>query len=309
MDALIEKLPELSRSEEARLFEKHDVCFKSRVKPLDAVFYPGAEKSRAAMCSLSGGAYTSFRNEPTHDGEPAFLYARGLRLPTLGFLYYWRSSATMAFLKREGSETLRARLNLLRATRVHLQEGFVEVGTQYGESLWAPSAGFPSRQNKGAIDIRDRSVELGSSRGKAAIHCVFAAYGVSLTRAEIASALGLTGGDILAESEPDSNVACEFPRAEEAVFRTQVRERVRDFWDGLAIEERHLMLARRWDAVDEPPIPFRTVADQLGKYGAENWRLKERRVLRRFAEVFPDREEASDAASELIGILEEERSA
>ena len=153
----------LSRSGERQLYGKHQRHFGKRVRVLDPAFFPGAEKSEEAYASMGNEAFASFSTEPHHEGEPAFVYTINQELSPAGFLYYWRASATIQFMRRNGPEALQDRLNLLRNVRIHLKEGFQRIPSPIGEDRWGLPH-WPAAERTTAPDISNVWVDVEGKR-------------------------------------------------------------------------------------------------------------------------------------------------
>ena len=305
MDMLIEKLvtDDLSPLEERRLVKLHQSHFSRRVSQLDPVFVPGREKTKDGIESLGNEAYASFCSEKTIQGRPAFHHAFKEGLPPAGFLYYWRNSATIQFLRRVGDTSLHGRLKVLRNVRIHLRRDFKAVGQRYGQSLWAPKATKLGRDPQHEVDVDDIAHRLDTARGAAAIRQIFELAQVALTRAEIAAVLfrklGEPTGNIPFEPIDTAVFASTPARAEAAVLTEEARARAHQFWKELDEEEQQLLATRGYGRGQEKLTPHRRVAELLPRRSSEGWRLIELSILRRFAERFSERWEA-DAALEVI---------
>lgn len=310
MDALLTKLSrqELSGSDEASLYRAHDRHFSRRVWPLPPIFFPGGEKNEDAIRSLSAGAYASFRGDPTHDGEPAFCYTVSRGLDAKGFLYYWRTSATIQFLRREGSGALRRHFNLRRAVHQHLRGGFTRVGTlNGGDALWWLASGeVPARTARGP-DLAHTSADLGDKRGKAVVRAVLEAHGVPLTHSEIVAIVEHVRGERppIPEGLDQHEPVADDDSAEAGLIDREVRARAERFFSSLTAQERALLQARGYGVEGRPRRSFREVAEIMPERSGEHWRLSERQVLRSFAEVFPELDEAKVAATLLVQRLTE----
>jgi hypothetical protein len=309
VEALLGKLVagSLGSSEETELYGTHQRHFRRRARVLDASFFPGREKSDPAIESLGNGAYASFKSEPTHEGQPAFAYALARQLPPLPFLYYWRNSATLQFLRREGPERLRDRFKLFRNIRLNLKDGFEAVGERAGEALFAPER-WKGKRRDPALDLDTLRVDLDKKRGKALLLAVFEAAGAPLTRAELGRVLeknlGLEDGQevkVAAEIEvADSGAAAS--AMDSGIAKAQIEQRARAFFARLPAEQRALLGARGYGEEGERRS-FRQVAQQLGRLKEESYRLMERKILEALRTEFADPEELALAVPALIQCL------
>lgn len=316
MEELLRRLvaETLGTKGEAKLYSDHKSHFRRRVRVLDSSFFPGREKNDEAATSLANGAYAEFRNVPRYSGEPAFFHTVTKSLPARGFLYYWRTSATMDFLRREGSTALRTRLSILRNTRIHLRKGFVahSASGKRGEERWG-LPGWP--RSVATMDDRDAMkvrVDLRGKRGRSALTAILEAVGYPLTRAQIAcvwqnstfrdepteTSLELRGG-------PDMT-PCPHPNARDHLCEADVRHRVRAFFcEKLSEVERQVLRARRYDDATVPTRSFREVAQLIGARTEETYRLVERSVFEKFRRVFADPEDWEASVRALIEVLRE----
>ena len=301
MDQLIGKLTDgtLTPFEERRLVRMHQQHFRRRVCRLDPAFFPGRENSDAGIESLGGEAYASFRNEPTHQGEPAFRYVQQQGYPKTSFLYYWRNSATIQFLRRIGDSALRDRLNLLRNVRIHLHREFVRLGQVGRDWLWAAKNGPKIRDPQASVDVDGLAQRLGALRGLEAIRKIFEHAEMPLTRAEVAAVLARRSHQLShqvmfghVEEVPELSAP---PKAENAVLAREARERATAFWHDLDDDEKRLLGARGYGRAQNRLTSHRKVAETTGTRSAEGWRLIELSILKRFAEQFPEPWEADEA--------------
>ena len=132
------------------------------------------------------------------------------------------------------------------------------------------------------------SIQVDPPRGKAAIEAILRAYGVPLSRAEISfvfSRLKGTWGPSEVEWNPEQGG--EVASEEERLMEDEVGRRVRAFYVELNGDERRLLSLRGWGN-EAPSVSFRDVAGRMGRRTHEHWRLKERAILRVFAELFAD---------------------
>lgn len=291
------------KQQEAALVTQHHHHFAHRARPLDPAFFPGGEKSSESLRSLGNGAYASFAEEPLYEGHPAFHHVMKTELPALGFLYYWKNSATIAFLRSEGSSALKHRLNVMRSVRIHLHQGFFAVGSLRKEAVWwFEQRSFPPRR---MLDPAKLGGALTGS-GKAAIVQLMKRAEVPLTRAEIACALMQSRHEIVEEVLDDALSAPQPARSEAQVLAQETARRTRAFFSGLTPEERRVLKMRGYGEDGKGTRSFREVAERMGDKTPETWRLVERRVLKVFAEHFNEREEALVAAATLSQLLLEE---
>ena len=294
----------LGRRGERRLVDLHLHHFRRRVRVLDPVFFPGNERSDDAIVSLGHGAYADFVQEPEFEGESAFHHAIHAPLPPLPFLYYWRASATICFLRKHASGPLHARLNVMRNVRIHLRTGFDPIAACRGEPRWAlPEWSAQTRARAAPLDTRSLHVDLTGRRGKAAVRAILSAAGAPLTRSEIAGILlrcGCLGTpDVVFDAR---DAASPIPDADDLLSATEVRAGVAKFFATLTPEDVALLRARGYTRAGCPRVPFPEVARQLGRLSAESWRLKERRILELFRERI-DPVDAPVAVTHLIELL------
>ncbi len=299
----------LSRQEEQSLLNEHARHFHKRTRVLDPAFFPGREKTKEGIRSVSHGAYASFRQEPNYDGEPAFIHTTTKALPPTLFLYYWRSSATIEFLRRNGSSDLKARLNLLRRISLHLKQGFVQVGDHRGEALWACTTKVPARtpNNEPRLDLLD--IDVRAMRGRAEIEAVLMTLGLPLTRSEIAGVLQRLNHEAPQRETPIEDAPMEAlgdPQrsTETNMVRREVSARVQKFFDDLSEEEKTMLGARGYSDATRPLRSFREVSELIGGRGPESFRLMERTVLRSFGEAFSDAEESTIAAQSFMECIQ-----
>lgn len=291
-----------SRRAERALVELHLRHFQRRVRVLDPCFFPGRERSDDAIVSLGHGAFVDFASAPDFDDGPAFRHAIHAPLPALPFLYYWRASATIRFLRKHGSAALRARLKVLRNVRIHLREGFVRIDTPTGEPRWAlpewtAVRGLP-------MDLRAVQVDLRGVRGKAAIRAILAAVGAPLTRCEIAGImLRCPQHAAPIEVQGTREMVADDPPPDARLHQAAVRARVERIFAQLSADDVALLRARGYTSAGQPRVSYPAVARQLGRLSAESWRLKERRILEIFREHF-DPDEAALAVSYLLELLD-----
>ena len=302
------RCPPLPRDDERTLLTAHHHRFDRRVQRLSPVWFPGRDKSPEAIESLGGAAFVDFLNTPRYDDEPAFIYPMTHELPHDGFLYFWRNSATMEFLREEGSDELRARLKVLRNVRIHLRSGFREIGALHREALWwmhdQPS---PARDGHTPVNLDGTSTMLGGARGKAAITALLRHVGVPLTQSEISSViLEAAGFEPRIEGMGDRVVVENHPGPDRALFDADVRARAVRFVRELTDAERTLLVARGYGQDGKPRVSHREVAQRLPGRSAESYRLLEHSILQTFADRFPDRDEREVAVSALVDELSKE---
>ncbi len=282
---------------------KHHRHFAHRARPLDSAFFPGGEKSSESLRSLGNGAYASFAEEPLYEGHPAFQHILQTELPALGFLYYWKNSATIAFLRREGSGALKHRLNVMRSVRIHLHQGFFAVGSLRGEAVWwFEDRAFSPRR---PIDPAKLSGALEGS-GKTAIVQLMKRAEAPLTRAEIACALMQCRHEVVEEVLNDDLNTPQPALSEARVLAQETARRTRAFFHSLSLEEQRVLKMRGYGEGGKKMRSFREVAERMGDKTPETWRLVEKRVLKVFAEHFNEQEEAQIAAKTLSQLLFEE---
>lgn len=277
-------------AEESRLYDVHCGHFCHRAQTLDPSFFPGSEKSKDAARSLANGAYASFSKEPEYYGQPAFVYAvvKAFRPPS-GFLYYWRDSAAIRFLRKEGSELLRARANLQRNVRIHLREGFRMVARRLGQTTWAPPEWSRSEASITRTELDRLQLSIDGRDTKALVRAVLEQAKVPLTAAEIASVIERGYG--YAREVPLQGDYVESAIApEETVFTQAMQRRLQQFWETLDREERDLLIARGYAESGVAKVSFRAVAEKLGRLGGESYRHKEREIFERLRAAFSDDE-------------------
>lgn len=285
--------------DELRLYQQHRAHFRRRVQPLDPSFFPGNEKSDEAARSLANGAYASFAKEPKYDGEPAFFHAvRKHHQSITGFLYYWRDSATIRFLRNEGSELLCARAKIQRNIRLHLKSTFRPLGARSGQTLWAlpewPDERLRERPpNLENIEARPRAHGI-----KELIRAVLEAAGTPLTRAEIAAVVERVFG-FAREVQLDHELHPEHHEQHPALATTALRRRIEAFWASLDDEARELLWVRGYSEKGVATVSFREVAEKLGRRSGETYRLMERRIFERLRKSF-DADEMREAVPFLV---------
>lgn len=290
------------------LIHEHRRHFRRRVRPLHPSFFSGRDRSPDAIESLANGAFASFSEEPTHEGRPAFRYAVEKRFsPPTGFLYYWRASATILFLRREGSALLRARANIQRNVRRHVQEACEPV-QRAGEERWALPHWDERQRQANPPPIDGVSVDLASAgRGRALITAVLKAAGAPLSRAEISAIIERSSGFLNEVNEPEGLIASldAFNELIEArVTRAQLQRAARRFVDQLSDEERQLMRDRGYTTTGGKQKSFRTIAKERPGRGAETYRKMERRILEALPNAF-EPEEITTAIELVVEALSE----
>ena len=305
MEALLKKLYSgaLQKQEERALYAAHNRCFGRRMRTLNASFFPGREKTPSGISSLANGAYASFRNEPAYDGAPAFAQVVTRRLPAEGYLYFWRASATIQFLRREASSHLRARLLLYRSVGSHLRTGFEVVGQSAGEALWSPR-GVSLGPRKHRPNIDELQVVLDGARGTKAILAIFTQVDMPLTRNEVAAILERVCGLEVYECSLGRNepVALDpYAQVEEQLTESQLHPRVSRFVSSLEVTTLRILKARGYGP-SQPHRSLNAVSEELG-IPAETLRRRERRAFERFRRLFPERAEFRTAARLLASEL------
>lgn len=298
----------LPLEEERVLLKEHLRRFRRRVENLSPAWFPGREKNEEAIESLGGGAFADFLRNPRYDDEPAFVFPVTHDLPAAGFLYYWRNSATMEFLRREGSGELRDRLRLLRNVRIHLRDGFSEGGCLHGEPLWwLPGDSPPPRIPSEPLNLKDAAPCVGRKRGKAAISAILRHAGVPLTQSEICKVLlEMAGLEPRIESMGDRVLESFDTPPDRGLMEADVRARAQKFVRELSAVERTLLITRGYTQDEKPRVSHREVAERLPGRSAETYRLLEHSILRTFAERFPERDELRLAVSVLVSELRKE---
>lgn len=277
-------------AEEARLYDAHCGYFCHRVRSLDPSFFPGSEKSTEAARSLANGAYASFAKEPEHFGQPAFVYAvsKAFRPPS-GFLYYWRDSAAIRFLRKEGSELLRARANLQRNVRIHLRQGFRMIARRLGQTTWAPHEWSQPNELISRAELDRLHLSIDGRDTKALVRAVLEEAKTPLTASEITSvierALGYAREVPLHGEHAEGAIA-----PEETVFTSALQRRLQQFWETVDREERELLIARGYAEGGVAKVSFRVVAEKLGRLGGESYRNKEREIFERLRAAFSEDE-------------------
>lgn len=291
------------------LFAVHDRHFRRRVNRLSSVFFPGSEKTKASIASLSGGAFASFANEPTHEGEPAFEFALRSEISSpAGFLYFWRGSATILFLLREGPLALRELTKLQRNVRIHLRERFVRVERR-GETRWALPEWSPlerARPGPGQLPVVDMK---NAGRGKQLIETILRAAEAPLTRGEISAVIQRSSGFAREVGTPEGFELADrvnpWLSVEADLVKTQVRARAFELFRSFSDEEIRLLRSRGFHRPAAKLRSFRDLAAELTPTrSAEHWRLCERRIFERIQREF-EREEMPEVSSILIAALDE----
>lgn len=312
MEALLRKLRAgfLAQREQRKLYDEHVRAFRRRVRRLPRVFFPGSERSPEAVDSLANGAYVWFRDEPAFANSPAFAYVVDRELPARPFLYFWRASATMRFLRQEGPDELRDRCRLIRNLRIHLREGFATFGSRSGEKLWGlPEWDARAGEHRNGFSLSSLHVDLGTARGKDAIRRILQAAAVPLTRAEIAAVIlenkGLTSIDEVASESDHDLVDVEATNAEHELHARQVKDEARSFYRALTARERALLKVRGYGDGAGAVRSWRNVARELDGRSAETYRLMERKVLEAFRDRF-DPEDLTLAVAALAALIRED---
>lgn len=300
---------ERSGRTQAPLLREHRRHFQRRVRPLDSSFFPGRERSDEAIESLANGAFASFDKEPTHEGRPAFKYAvdKGFSPPT-GFLYYWRASATILFLRREGPDVLRARANIQRNVRLHVQDACEQVRRGV-ETRWALPAWSEAQRAAPPPPIDQISVDLGTAgRGKSLVEAVLKAAGAPLTRAEISAVIERSSGFLEEVADPTGlmwAVDAVSESVEREITRAQLGESVRRFVASLSDEERQLLIDRGYASSGRKRTSFRAVAELRGK-SPETYRKMEKRIVEAVGSTF-EPEEMVEVTSLIVEALAQGR--
>jgi len=314
MERLLGKLREglLGSNGQRRLYEEHQRHFRRRVRHLPRVFFPGSEKSPDAIESLGNGAYMWFREVGAFSGMPAFTYVVVRGLPARPFLYFWRASATMRYLKEEGPDELRARCLVLRNVRIHLRNGFTPCGSVGGEKLW----GLPGWTEAAASDRKPEALDaldvpLAGARGKEAIRRILRSAGMPLTRSEIAAILiqhrGLLSPEEVGIDTTGELAAPDPDNPEDELRARDVALRVRNFHKSLTSRERALLKARGYGEAGRALRSFRTVAAELKDRSPESYRLMERKVFESFRRRFDDPGELNEAIEAFAWAIREDQ--
>lgn len=296
-----------------QLLGEHQRHFVRRVRRLPPIYFREADRSPDGFRALSNDAYMWFQQAPAFSGLTAFTYVLANKLRAVGFLYTWRGSATMRYLREQGSEELRQRCLMLRNVRIHLKEAFVPCGRRAGERLWALSEwgddALERRPDGGPGHV---APELHGVRGKEAIRQVLLAAGMPLTRSELAKVLLERAG--LEPIRYVDHAFDELPAAsgespESLLSDREIAKRVHEFYDSLSETERKLLRARGWGEANPSSLrSFRKVAQELGGMGHESYRLMERRILEAFRNTFDDPEERAQAAVAFAARIQGEKS-
>ena len=289
------------------LFREHRRYFRRRIKPLPASFFPGGENSDDAIESLASGAFASFDGEATHEGQPAFRYAVDKAFsPPTGFLYFWRGSATILFLRREGPEVLKARANIQRNVRLHVHEVCEAVDTG-AETRWSLPEWTPEQRRCAAPPIDTISVDLSTAgRGKALIRSVLNAAEAPLTRAQISAVIERSSGFLEEVADPTGlaqGVDAVADVVEASLARRQLREGVERFFRGLDADERLLLRERGYATPGQKLQSFRAIAKERPNKSAETYRKIERSILERLRAAF-EPEEMPEVTALLVEALE-----
>lgn len=298
----------LSPRQETELISWHQRHFRRRAERLDPSFFPGRETGSEAIESLGGGAYAWFRNGEFRDGLGAFCHAVAKNHnPPTGFLYYWRGSATIQFLRREASGLLAQRRKLQRNLRLALQSGF-RSATSGRETRWSLpewSSGAPHRgASAEAVPLDQIRVDVGTLRGRALVRAVLEAAGRPLTLAELGAIVERSHEFVDERPEADPDQPTPDPDAvdpERAVLRGELEARIRSLYDRLDEPTRRVLIARRFAEPDRSAPSFRDVAPWVGR-GHETCRkleLRFREAMRRLV----DGDERTEAASILAELM------
>ncbi len=301
----------LERQEEQALVRLHLSHFIRRVRAFDRGFFPGGEKSEDAFTSLGNGAFTSFDKETIYEGAPAFDNVLQRHLPAVGYLYRWRASATVQYLKREGPELLQERFRMRRNIQIHLREGFEVVGFLRSQRLWGPvDLPLQERAKDQIFDPDSVQIEAEGLRGKALVREVLRAAGVPLTRDEIAHVVGrLEGVQAPQEINVDDEGALGATQSTQALvdaqrLEEQVSDRVDRLFARLNDKQRRLLLVRGW-ADERPQVSFKEAAKRHGAWSEESCRQHEKKLLERIARHFTDVDELRAAGRRLAMLLTE----
>ena len=297
----------LDYSEQKELLSAHQKNFQRRVRRLPRDWLPSNDNSPEAIESLGNASCASFCAEPCYEGMPAFVYTVFKSLPSRGFLYTWRSSATIAFLRRNGSDSLRERLKTFKNMRVRLRDDFAEVGHIHGERLWWIDEDAPERLPTMPINLANAPVIQAPKITKSLIRTLMKAFGVPLTRTELALIVLQARGqlqDAVMVADDAQNVVSVSDRA--SVMDDEIKSRAVEFFERLTLEERRLLQARGYGAANAPRVSHRVVAEKLGGRGAESFRQMEKSILQAFAAEFEQRDEAEVAVEVLVDLLNQE---
>ena len=296
----------LSKKEQVRLREEHLRHFRRRLERLPPEWFPQRDKSRDAVDSLGDGACGSFYSEALYDGEPAFVHTVSAGHPYKGFLYRWRTSATIDYLKRHGSYELRVRLNTLRNVRIRLREAFRVVGRRAGEQLWWFRDEVPP-QRDGRFELNiDAVPALPSKRvSQTVVSTILRAQGAPLTRSELATViLRLNSLETPPTVSTDDVPLPDDSTGLSDMLEHEISEHAQRFFSELGEMERKVLIARGYGADSHlPKVSFREVAQELGKYSPEYFRLMERRIIFALGTEFPVREEAEIAVRVLVDLI------
>ena len=283
------------------LFCQHARHFTRRVLHLDRSFFPGCEKSPDSVQSLCHHAYSAFLREPRCGGRTAFVRALDFRSPER-FLYYWQDSATIRFLRDEGSELLQLRSRIRRNVHLNLRTGFTAVGTRSGQTLWSLPEWTSRNPTWPPVDVENLWVSLEGRRGRAQIRAVLEAAEVPLTRAQIAQVIEHSSG-FATEIPTEHREATVAAHQEAGLVSREVRAQARTFYEGLTTLERRMLVARGYTAPGREQTCFRKVAERIGGRTQESFRQKERRIFAAFRSRF-EPEEIQDAVRCLVEWLE-----
>ena len=288
------------------LLIEHRRYFRRRVQPLPRSFFPGGETGDEAIDSLASGAFASFDKEPTHEGRPAFQYAVDKAFsPPTGFLYFWRGSATIQFLRREGPAVLKARANMQRNVRLHVQSACKPVMTG-AEIRWALEDWDDEQRAAPAPAVDSIWVDLTTAgRGPALIRAVLEAAGAPLTRAQISAVIEQSSGFVEEVAYPSGleeslHVGSDF---ESEVTTAQLRDNVERFFASLTPDEQQLLRDRGYATPGQKLQSFRSIARARPGLSAESYRKLERRILERLRNTF-EPEEMPEVIGLLVEVLE-----
>ena len=306
MEVLLKKFAQgrLDRTAEANLISEHHRHFQRRVRPLSMVL-SREERSPDGIASLGNEAYVSFRSIPNYEGRPAFEHVVHADLPAKPFLYYWRASATIRFLREEGPRRVQERFKLLRNIRIHLKNSFIPVGEIRKEPLW----GLPEWSGQARIanlNIDDLTPDLRNLRGKAQIAAILKEANQPLTRSEIAHVLCRTLEWNASGHRDTEHMESPAASPDTNVWKKQVVAQAERLFESLSEDERALLRARQYHLRTSRPRPFSAVARDLGPLTPESYRLKERRILETWRETFDDVEEMRIAVEVIIDLLARE---
>lgn len=275
---------ELTSSESDRLRFKHQRNFARRVRQLNVDWFPGREKSTHSIESLGGGAYLAFQDERTHHRKSAFKYCLDEGLPPFGFLYYWRTSATIAYLRSTASPCLHLRLKVLRNVTLALRK-FRAVGKQGHQCLWwFPDRPVPEESSDGQ-DVKSVPTISVAQKVPSVIAHILVHTGRPMTKAELNDAVLRALG--VQQPEPESIDLVPEPTVaedgERALLEGEVRARTLQFWNRLSDVEKDLLAVRRWGASNPRKVSWERVAQLMARIretkSGEHWRNQEKPII------------------------------